>query len=205
MLHKTKTLPVQSTSWIFAIFTILSLWPFISWKWPIIPVSFIVIAYCVFAYEIVVINKLTVSIFGLTSFLFILVFLLIFYFLPGGIPPWSNYYSFFSLLFLLLPSRKSLDISVKFKKIFVITLIPGLIVYFLLLFGVKIPYAVLSSHNEVKNLLGVSYRDYGVTIALSHLTYEIGSITLIRFSGIYDEPGLLGTIAFYYSLQISLI
>jgi hypothetical protein len=188
------------TSWVFAFFTILSLWPFFSWKWPIIPVSFIVITYTTYAYEVMFNNQRRVSFSGITIFLIISFFLVFYFLLPGGAPPWMNYYSLFSLLFLLLPYEKSFDVAVKFKALFCYLLVPGLIVYFLLLMGFNLPYSILGSHSDVKEIFGLEYRDYGVTIALSHLTYNFGNTTLIRFSGLYDEPGLLGTICSLFLL-----
>ncbi|WP_227658377.1 hypothetical protein [Hafnia alvei] len=197
--HSTK-ISEKISSWVFALLGILSLWPFFSWKWPVIPVALIILTYCTYAFSLLFLYRKNISISGIFVFMVLFFIFIIFTLSPGGRPPWFNYYSFFSLLILLLPIDKLFDVATKFRKLFAISLIPGIIVYFLLLAGFNLPYTVLEAHNELKESLGIFYRDYGVTLSLSHLILEIGNSTLIRFSGIYDEPGLLGTIVALFLL-----
>ncbi|MHA6309138.1 O91 family O-antigen polymerase [Hafnia paralvei] len=188
------------TSWLFAFFAVLSLWPFFSWKWPVIPISFIILAYFAYGCSLLFLYRRNFSLSGFFVFIVLFFVFLIFSLRPGGAPPWFNYYSFFSLLILLLPINKILDVAARFRILFAFSLIPGIIVYVLLLAGFDLPYTVLEAHNELKESLGIFYRDYGVTLALSHLILEVGNSTIIRFSGIYDEPGLLGTISALFLL-----
>jgi len=209
MQNKKVTFPQMSdvtkgsekiTSWLFAFFAVLSLWPFFSWKWPIIPISFIILAYFAYGCSLLFLYRSNFSLSGFFVFIVLFFVFLIFSLRPGGTPPWFNYYSFFSLLILLLPINKILDVAARFRILFAFSLIPGIFVYVLLLAGFDLPYTVLEAHNELKESLGIFYRDYGVTLALSHLILEIGNSTIIRFSGIYDEPGLLGTISALFLL-----
>ncbi|MFM7946186.1 hypothetical protein [Hafnia paralvei] len=209
MQNKKVTFPQMSdvakgsekiTSWLFAFFAVLSLWPFFSWKWPVIPISFIILAYFAYGCSLLFLYRSNFSLSGFFVFIVLFFVFLIFSLRPGGTPPWFNYYSFFSLLILLLPINKILDVAARFRILFAFSLIPGIFVYVLLLVGFDLPYTVLEAHNELKESLGIFYRDYGVTLALSHLILEIGNSTIIRFSGIYDEPGLLGTISALFLL-----
>ncbi|WP_278401281.1 hypothetical protein [Hafnia paralvei] len=209
MQNKKVTFPQMSdvtkgsekiTSWLFAFFAVLSLWPFFSWKWPVIPISFIILAYFAYGCSLLFLYRSNFSLSGFFVFIVLFFVFLIFSLRPGGTPPWFNYYSFFSLLILLLPINKILDVAARFRILFAFSLIPGIFVYVLLLAGFDLPYTVLEAHNELKESLGIFYRDYGVTLALSHLILEIGNSTIIRFSGIYDEPGLLGTISALFLL-----
>lgn len=209
MQNKKVTFPQMSdvakgsekiTSWLFAFFAVLSLWPFFSWKWPVIPISFIILAYFAYGCSLLFLYRSNFSLSGFFVFIVLFFVFLIFSLRPGGTPPWFNYYSFFSLLILLLPINKILDVAARFRILFAFSLIPGIFVYVLLLVGFDLPYTVLEAHNELKESLGIFYRDYGVTVALSHLILEIGNSTIIRFSGIYDEPGLLGTISALFLL-----
>lgn len=209
MQNKKVTFPQMSdvakgsekiTSWLFAFFAVLSLWPFFSWKWPVIPISFIILVYFAYGCSLLFLYRSNFSLSGFFVFIVLFFVFLIFSLRPGGTPPWFNYYSFFSLLILLLPINKILDVAARFRILFAFSLIPGIFVYVLLLVGFDLPYTVLEAHNELKESLGIFYRDYGVTLALSHLILEIGNSTIIRFSGIYDEPGLLGTISALFLL-----
>lgn len=209
MQNKKVTFPQMSdvakgsekiTSWLFAFFAVLSLWPFFSWKWPVIPISFIILAYFAYGCSLLFLYRSNFSLSGFFVFIVLFFVFLIFSLRPGGTPLWFNYYSFFSLLILLLPINKILDVAARFRILFAFSLIPGIFVYVLLLVGFDLPYTVLEAHNELKESLGIFYRDYGVTLALSHLILEIGNSTIIRFSGIYDEPGLLGTISALFLL-----
>ncbi|WP_246107195.1 hypothetical protein [Yersinia kristensenii] len=198
--HKVAKGFEKITSWLFAFFAILSLWPFFSWKWPAIPISFIILTYFIYGFSILFFYRNSLSLSGIFIFIIIFFIFIIFSLRPGGAPPWFNYYSFFSLLILLLPINKILDVAARFRILFAFSLIPGVVIYFLLFAGFDLPYTVLDAHNELKESLGVFYRDYGFTLALSHLILEIGNSTIIRFSGIYDEPGLLGTISALFLL-----
>ena len=192
---KASSVLTPYLNWFYGFLCFLSLWPFFSWKWPAIPVSFIAICFFLFLFDLCYINKLKVN-----KKIFLIIFstlfvLILFILLPGGIPPWFNYYSLFLFLFLLLPRKRIFEISLKFRSIFIFSLLPGLVIYALLIIGVKLPYGILDAHNELKDSLGIYYRDYIGTVALSHLVLTLGDSTIIRFSGMLDEPGLLGTIS----------
>ncbi|WP_413498571.1 hypothetical protein [Buttiauxella gaviniae] len=181
-------------SWVYALLAFFSLWPFVSWKWPVMPLTAIVISYCMVTFDFFIINKCKILPFKFILFLFLSIGSCFFLIYPGGLPPWFNYYSIFLVLLLLLPVENIQIISNNFRTIFVFSLIPGLFIYFLLAVGFKLPFSILDAHNELKDTLGIYYRDYGATIALSHLIVEYGGGELIRFSGMLDEPGLLGTV-----------
>lgn len=88
------------------------------------------------------------------------------------------------------------DIFNLFIKLFVISLIPGLVYYILETIGVSLAIGMLKSQNQlnyaqsVENLIVNSVGGY---------KHYIGAVMRIssntRFSGIYDEAGLVGTVA----------
>ncbi|MEE7568473.1 hypothetical protein IV508_02595 [Citrobacter werkmanii] len=180
--------------WLYSMLVFISLWPFFSWKWTIIPVSTISICFFIFIFDFIFINKFKIDKNRFLILSFIVSILALFLLYPGGKPPWFNYYSMFLTLFLVLPIDRLIEIAKNFRKIFILSLIPGLIIYLLLVLGFDLPYTILDAHNVLKDSLGIYYRDYGGTVALSHLIITTGTSTIIRFSGMLDEPGLLGTI-----------
>lgn len=92
--HSTKISETIS-SWVFALLGILSLWPFFSWKWPVIPVALIILTYCTYAFSLLFLYRKNISISGIFVFMVLFFIFIIFTLSPGGRPPWFNYYSFF--------------------------------------------------------------------------------------------------------------
>jgi len=75
------------------------------------------------------------------------------------------------------------------KTIFAITLIPSVIIFFLLMIGIELPYQIISA-DMGKVAEGQSYRLYfGVSTMLQGFTDQAH-----RLCGIYNEPGFVGTV-----------
>lgn len=93
----------------------------------------------------------------------------------------------FMALFVMLPKYIKKDIYEKFLLIFIISMIPGLLYGMLELLGGSINYKLLEPESAAKVLADYYYKLYpGAVIWLSANT---------RLSGIFDEPGMVGTVA----------
>lgn len=101
-------------------------------------------------------------------------------------------YVFFiiSIAFLKNPDKKKLFLI--FNQSFAFILLPSLIVWILLLLNFNIPYDTLKPFNLGKLASGALYRNYyGLSIIL-----KTQNIYLVdRLCGIFDEPGLVGTVS----------
>ena len=93
------------------------------------------------------------------------------------------------MLFCMLDNYTLRDIYTNVKKIFAITLIPGIIIFVLIQILGDLPYTMLTADSG-KDITGQAYRLYfGVATML-----ENGGGFLNRLCGIYREPGFVGTI-----------
>lgn len=94
-------------------------------------------------------------------------------------------------LFILLQLDQEYLVKI-FKYISIIFLamaLPGLIYFILTNIGVSLPYSLLNSARGNKYSVGAYYRHYPFGIIL----YQSGY--LARYCGVFDEPGVVGTIS----------
>ena len=103
-----------------------------------------------------------------------------------------GYYFF---LFLVI-GYLCLDIQMKarvfnvFSVVFALSLVSGIVIWFLLNIGINLPFTLLLGDHEGKIRLGVYYREYfGAAFLYSRFSQ------FVRLSAIYDEPGVVGTFA----------
>jgi hypothetical protein len=92
-----------------------------------------------------------------------------------------------TILFLILPDETKITIFSKFQKILAIVFLLGLISYFILLF---INFNSFTIHPK-NSLLRYDYIVYWVSIN----SVEPIMRTLPRFMSLFDEPGVVGTLA----------
>jgi len=70
------------------------------------------------------------------------------------------------------------------------TTIPGLIVWLALIAGIDLPYTLISLGGRAAN-----YRSYtGLAIVADFAIFHFGGMTIARLCGMFEEPGLLGTL-----------
>jgi hypothetical protein len=74
--------------------------------------------------------------------------------------------------------------------IVIIATIPGVIVWFAFIAGIDLPYSLISLSGR-----GELYRSYsGLAIVGDYSLLTIGGITISRLCGMFEEPGLLGSV-----------
>ena len=177
-----------------AIFVWLTLFPYIIWgKLYILSVIFMLSAITSFLYLLEGGIKLQNLLFGY----FIAILVLLFYKLNGASWGWTILMSF-SIMLLLLYTREDIKkIFYLFKLFFAISLIPGMILWLLFIIGFDINLLSLGSVadgavlNQTKVQAGVSYIVFPGSVMLDYML----SWPIFRMQGMYDEPGVLGTIA----------
>lgn len=100
------------------------------------------------------------------------------------------------ICFCNLDTENQKQIFVAFTKVFVFSLIPGLIYYILEIFGISLSIGQIYSQNQLNYLDSVEYLSTGNT---GFYKLYVGAVLRVnsntRFSGIYDEAGLVGTVA----------
>lgn len=97
--------------------------------------------------------------------------------------------------FTWLDRENQKEIFRSFTKLFVISLIPGLIYYVLECLGISLSIGTLYSENQLRYANSVESL---LTQSSGYYKLYIGAVLRInantRFSGIYDEAGLIGTV-----------
>lgn len=172
---------------LIAFFVFISLQPYFTWNSKIEAIYAIVILFVVaISTRVVKKSRLLISIFA--------IILLIFYFSPGAI---GEGYPFFNQIsvclkfvpLILLPQRV-LDKSFEmFLKIFAISILPGIIYYFLIyVAGLRFEFTNIEALNPMKTALGITYKMLPGMVLL-------GEGFFTRFCGMFDEPGVVGTIS----------
>jgi hypothetical protein len=93
------------------------------------------------------------------------------------------------LLFAM--DRKTVDeIFESLCWIVIVATIPALIVWVALVAGIDLPYSLISLSGR-----GELYRSYaGLAIVMDYTVFNLGGTTISRLGGMFEEPGLLGSI-----------
>lgn len=170
----------------------LSLSPFFLWgtglyKFFAVPVFVMSIAYYAW------VNNIAFNNFCL-AFLFIFL-VLIFNFSSNGFVLYFNSSFILIVAFLLMSDEGKYRIYVIFYRLFALSLIPGIFIFILNSLGFYLPWEPLQPISETRHEAGVYYRNYGGSLALSTEIYSTGIGEVYRFTSIYDEPGVVGTVA----------
>jgi len=92
-------------------------------------------------------------------------------------------------LFVLMPMQFQARVFKTFTIIFAILLIPAIIYWILGTLGFDIKYTILAPDNLIRVNAGIYYKQY--FLAVEHIPGVEQSIT--RLTGIFDEPGVVGT------------
>lgn len=100
------------------------------------------------------------------------------------------------ILFCCLKNDDQIEIFRIFVKLFVITLIPGLIYYVLELLGISLSIGTIYSQNQIDY---ANSNEFMITKSTGYYKLYVGAVLRVnantRFAGIYDEAGLVGTVA----------
>ncbi|BBT96045.1 hypothetical protein WP8W19C03_27390 [Aeromonas veronii] len=126
---------------------------------------------------------------GYSSAWFFVFLSLIFSFFYTTVASWITLGSLAFFIALLMPRAILSDAGLKFEKIFFWIITLGLVIHFLLIIGVNMPYFIVNiPHKEV---LGFYYKAYFLNVELLHIS---DSANFGRFSSVFDEPGVVGTL-----------
>lgn len=94
-------------------------------------------------------------------------------------------------IFILLPNKEKRLIYKIFIKIFAIALIPGIVIWIFNSLNIELQWKVLEPLNSLKTEAGIYYKQYWGSVVL----YNPHNISkFYRLCGMFDEPGVIGTI-----------
>ena len=121
----------------------------------------------------------------------IFAFFLIYLCLPGqeGVPGF-NYTFALIIIFLILKDIDKKKIYNIFSWIFVLSLVPSIIIFICILLGIDLDWTRMDPIYTGKLATGFYYKQYFGAIFLGK-DYS----TIFRMCGMYDEPGVVGTIS----------
>lgn len=92
-------------------------------------------------------------------------------------------------MFVNLSDENKKAIYEKFVTIFALSLISGIVVWFITTIGINIPYSELISDHQGKVAAGFYYKHHFGSIYLSNIYFTM----MQRLCGMFDEPGVVGT------------
>ena len=189
----------HSLSFLTGLLAWLLLMPYIVWSnRAILTLSFffLVIAYLLYLYK----DNFLVE--RKSLFLVSLWFVCSLFLLQPGMPNGTSYTGYFFLLstlgiFLILPERLKISSYYQFKLIFTVSLLPGMFYWILHTVGINIDFAIIGQIaddqmlNPQKSETGTFYYLLPGSVILNYtLDYP-----LFRLCGMFDEPGIVGTIS----------
>lgn len=100
---------------------------------------------------------------------------------------------FLSVYYTTLNQKGKKEIFYSFNKLLAIIMMPSLVIWLLLILGIDISYHVILPNHDGKVDVGLIYKCY---LELSVILTSIGNVTSVdRLCGIFDEPGVVGTIS----------
>lgn len=170
---------------IVAVLLFLMLRPSFTWSWNMIPIQYAlwILMACLFDFK----EKNNILLF---LFLFVII----------SIVPITRNYNIFGIVTFVLSAvfipfaRKDSNLIVFnfFKYLVVVTLAMSIIVWFaIVVFQRQLPYTVIEPLNDLKNYNYISYPFLVVPM-------QIQNLAIVRFCGIFDEPGVVGTISLLF-------
>lgn len=113
----------------------------------------------------------------------------------------SAYYIFYSLiefiplfLFILMKNSEKKIVFRYFIIIFAISLIPGILIYFLNLIHIPVSWVPLQPLNPIKTSLGMFYEKYLGSVVLINPNSSDSALNY-RLCAMFDEPGVVGTVS----------
>src|SRR5690554_20938 len=182
----------------------ISLNPFILWiLWPAyvnIPVFLAVIGFTIL---LMLIKQLDITAIKLVFFFFTF-----FLMLQVGTPLFSGrgfevgkVMTFISLMCILsFKPDILLNIFLKFRKLIIFFCWFSLIVFFITLIGIELPYYKIPGFSVVmtKSHEGSFYKLYGLVVSSTNTIYQFGGLTIARICGPFLEPG-------HFSIYIGMI
>ncbi len=191
-LFMKKFYITNQASWLFSIFAIFSLYPYLLWN-----NSYI---YKLTFFLVLITTLITISNRGiykenLKCFLLILTWVIY-----ALVPREIDNINFFStgilsiLIFSLLPDDNKIIIFEKFKTLLCIILALSIIEYPLIILGIVSSIGNIEPFSEIKITRGQFYINYIFNIVLNDQHLSLGGFSFFRFSSIFDEPGLIGSI-----------
>ncbi|WP_035337077.1 hypothetical protein, partial [Dokdonia sp. PRO95] len=87
------------------------------------------------------------------------------------------------------PSNLLFKVFVKFRKALIFFCYVSVIIFFITLIGIELPYYKIDAFSLVMKSLNAYYRLYGVVVSSTNTVYDLGSFTIMRVCGPFLEPG----------------
>ena len=179
---------------LFAFTAFLEFAPYFIWheNWNIY-YSFIIITTLVF-FILLFSKKIILNKTGL-QLAFIMMCIIFFYYYTGDEGTLRTFFRSIPLyLFIMLSVDDKRKVFKVFTYIFAISIIPGLLIYLMHQLGLDPGWSYLRALNPLKAESGTYYRQYFGAVKIFYpFSSELSG--LYRFQGMFDEPGVLGTIA----------
>lgn len=176
-------------SYLFALIGFFSLKPYVIWdnNYPYyLSIIFLMLFFLFFLKR-----ELRVNIALLYA---LILFLMYFYVVYEEVPAFFTGSFITIILFLMTNKTIRIQSFEVFDKVIASILFLSLITYPLIVFNIIPSFGVIESTNLLKNELGFYYNNYIFNLVLSNQIIHFGYFSFFRFSSVFDEPGVVGTL-----------
>lgn len=112
-----------------------------------------------------------------------------------GWTPYINSSIILVSTYLLMNDEYKIKVYEIFRTMFALSLIPGLCIIALNLLNFDLPWEAINPDSVAKTDGGKFYRKYFGSVVLSNQIISTKTGDLFRFSAMYEEPGVVGTIS----------
>lgn len=112
-----------------------------------------------------------------------------------SVQPWISVVVPLTFLVFMLDNNVLRLILNNFINLYVIFMILPIVMFFLISLGWKLEWVNLEPYSNAKQAAGVFYRQYFGMVILNTQIFSFGMGELFRLSGVFPEPGVVGTLS----------
>lgn len=180
-------------SFVFALLVFLTLRPYFVWHSKII-YGFVVVQSIIF-FLLWLYYKSNISKNYLVISIIYLIMIFLSQFTFDSLQPWLSVLVPLTFLVFMFDSYVLRLILNNFINIYVIFMILPIVLFFLVSSGWRLEWVYLAPYSNAKDAAGVFYRQYFGMVILNTQIFSFGKGELFRLSGVFPEPGVVGTLA----------
>lgn len=180
-------------SFVFALLVFLTLRPYFVWHSKII-YGFVIVLSIICSLLWLYYNS-NISKNYLVILTIYLIMIILSQFTFDNLQPWMSVVVPLTLLVFTFDNHILRKILNNFINIYVIFMILPIVFFFLFSLGWKLEWVYLEPYSKAKAAAGVYYREYFGMVVLNTQIFSFGMGELFRLSGVFPEPGVVGTLA----------
>lgn len=183
----------KTTGLLYALFALFSLKPYFIWGSGVVlyPILFFSIL-TLFSTKVILTRSLDFQGGVLAFVMFVLA--LSYLILENGRPRFLTLSFIVLALFLTQDKDEKILAYLYFERVIYLILLAGIITIPFIALNITPTFSVIYSDHPLKMLSGVYYNNYIVNMVMNSQVIPVSGLRLFRFSSIFDEPGVVGSL-----------